>query len=235
MDILITGGSGGIGLAMVKTLLKEMPDTKVHATWRSQEPVFQHHNLTWHSLDLTSEPQIQSLSNRLPKLDWLINAAGVLHNQHHQPEKTIQRVEPDFFLENLKINTLPTLLLARYFQSALKQSESSRFAVISARVGSISDNYLGGWISYRCAKAALNMALKTLSIEWKRTVPNCTVLALHPGTTDTRLSKPFQRNVSPEKLFTPEKTASLLLTIINESSSDYSGKFLAYDGIELPW
>ena len=235
MDILITGGNGGIGLAMVKTVLKAMPDTRIHATWRSQEPVFQHDNLTWHSLDLTSESQIQDLSNRIPKLDWLINAAGVLHNQHLQPEKTIQRVEPDFFLESLKINTLPTLLLARYFQSALKRSESSRFAVISARVGSISDNCLGGWISYRCAKAALNMALKTLSIEWKRKVPKCTVLSLHPGTTDTRLSKPFQRNVPPEKLFTPEKSASQLLSVIRKSSPDSTGKFLAYDGTELPW
>ena len=235
MNILITAGSGGIGLAMVKTILQAMPDATVHATWRSQEPAFQHDNLNWHALDLTSETQIQSLSNQLPKLDWLINAAGMLHTPDHQPEKTIQSIEPEFFLESLKINTLPSLLLARYFQSALKQSESSRFAVISGRVGSITDNQLGGWISYRSSKAALNMALKTLSIEWKRKVPKCTILSLHPGTTDTCLSKPFQRNVPPEKLFTPEKAASQLLNVILKSTPDCTGKFLAYDGTELPW
>ncbi|UYM18741.1 SDR family oxidoreductase [Endozoicomonas euniceicola] len=235
MNILITGGSGGIGLAMVKSILKAMPDATVHATWRSQKPEFQHDNLNWHTLDLTSETQIQSLSNQLPKLDWLINAAGMLHNHNHQPEKTIQSIEPEFFLESLKINTLPSLLLARYFQSALKQSESSCFAVISGRVGSITDNQLGGWISYRSSKAALNMALKTLSIEWKRKVPKCTILSLHPGTTDTGLSKPFQRNVPPEKLFTPEKAASQLLNVILKSTPDCTGKFLAYDGAELPW
>ncbi|AMO58587.1 C factor cell-cell signaling protein [Endozoicomonas montiporae] len=235
MDILITGGNGGIGLAMVQAILNTMPDATVHATWRSKEPEFQHNNLVWHSLDLTDESQIENLSKRLSKLDWLINAAGLLHNQTHMPEKTIQSIESDFFLESLKANTLPSLLLARYFQPALKQSEDSRFAVISARVGSISDNYLGGWISYRCAKAALNMALKTISIEWKRTVPKCTVLALHPGTTNTPLSKPFQRNVSPEKLFSPEKSVQQLLNVIKTSSSDSTGQFLAYDGTELPW
>lgn len=235
MDVLIAGGNGGIGLALAKVILANKADTRVHATYRSQRPELQHSNLFWHSLDLTSEAQITRLSETLPKLDWLINAAGMLYNQNHQPEKTIQSLEPDFFLENIRTNTLPTLLLAKHFQSALKHSDNSCFATLSARVGSIADNSLGGWISYRSSKAALNMAIKTLSIEWKRTLPKCCVLALHPGTTDTRLSKPFQRNVPPERLFNPDKTASQLIRVLNGLTPASTGAFLAYDGTRLPW
>ena len=235
MDVLIAGGNGGIGLALVKAILADKPDARVHATYRSHRPELQHPNLLWHPLNLTSEMQIAKLSETLPRLDWLINAAGLLHSQSHQPEKTVQSLEPGFFMENIQTNTLPTLLLAKHFQSALKHSDNSCFATISARVGSIGDNYLGGWISYRSSKAALNMALKTLSIEWKRTLPKCCVLALHPGTTDTHLSEPFQRNIPPERLFNPDKTASQLLCVLNDQSSARTGTFLSYDGTPLPW
>ena len=235
MDILITGGNGGIGLALVKAIIEQKPEARVHATYRLHQPDFKHQNLVWHALDLTSEQQIISLSEKLTTLDWLINAAGFLHTKNHQPEKTIQRFEADFFLENMLTNTLPSLLLAKHFQSLLKHSQDSRFATISARVGSIADNYLGGWVSYRSSKAALNMALKTLSIEWKRKLPKCSVAALHPGTTDTALAEPFKRNVPQHKLFSPEKTADLLLKVIDGLTPGQSGQFLAYDGTELPW
>jgi len=109
------------------------------------------------------------------------------------------------------------------------------FATVSARVGSIEDNRLGGWFSYRASKAALNMCLKTLAIEWRRTLPNVAVAALHPGTTDTALSRPFQHNVPREQLFTPRQTANYLLNVLDGLEPAQSTQFLAFDGEWLPW
>jgi len=108
-------------------------------------------------------------------------------------------------------------------------------AVVSAKVGSIEDNRLGGWYSYRCSKAALNMAIKNISIEWRRRSPNVCVTSLHPGTTDTRLSAPFQRNVPDGKLFSCDHTAQCLVDVVSRLQLSDSGKFLAYNGEELPW
>ena len=130
---------------------------------------------------------------------------------------------------------MSSLLLAKYAGPKLKRSERGIFAALSAKVGSIEDNRLGGWYSYRASKAAANMVLKNLSIEWQRTAPNIRVLALHPGTTDTNLSRPFQSRVKPEKLFSPEKVAELLLKQLDQSHANPSGRFIAYDGEELPW
>ena len=135
----------------------------------------------------------------------------------------------------MAINCLPTLLLAKYARNILKDSESGVFATVSARVGSISDNSLGGWYSYRASKAALNMTLKCLSIEWARNAKNVRVAAMHPGTTDSRLSKPFQVNVPQSKLFSPSKTAGLLVQQITQLHDYPSGRFIAYDGEEIPW
>lgn len=140
-----------------------------------------------------------------------------------------------FYSKASKINTLPTLLLARYFAKALKKSAAPVLATISARVGSIEDNRLGGWYSYRISKAALNMALKTLSIEWKHSHPKGCVLALHPGTNDTDLSKPFQTHVAPEILFEPSYTASMFVKLLSQSEPSQSGSFQAWDGTRIPW
>lgn len=123
------------------------------------------------------------------------------------------------------VNTLPSLLLAKYFTPKLKRSTAPKFATISAKVGSISDNQLGGWYSYRASKAALNMFLKTMSIEWQRMVKHGTVLSLHPGTTDTALSAPFQTNVPEGKLFTPERVAKDLLGLIEKHPRKIAGRF----------
>ncbi|EKO3738305.1 SDR family NAD(P)-dependent oxidoreductase, partial [Vibrio metschnikovii] len=130
---------------------------------------------------------------------------------------------------------LPTLLLAKYFSPLMKTSDAAKFVTISAKVGSISDNRLGGWYSYRASKAALNMLLKTLSIEWQRTIKRGVVLALHPGTTDTPLSKPFQANVPADKLLTPEQAAQYLVELIIQATLQQTGQFLAYNGERLPW
>ncbi|HCG8621651.1 TPA: SDR family oxidoreductase [Vibrio parahaemolyticus] len=235
MNILIVGGNGGIGLAMVKEALVRFPQAQIHATYRRTKSDYEHSALIWHQVDVTDETQVKNLSHAVNSIDWVINCVGMLHTPDKGPEKSLSMVEPDFFLQNIAVNTLPSMLLAKYFTPLLKRSGAPKFAVVSAKVGSISDNRLGGWYSYRASKAALNMFLKTMSIEWQRTLKNGVVLALHPGTTDTALSEPFQANVPEGKLFTPERVASDLMGLIEKAAPQDSGAFLTYDGERLPW
>lgn len=235
MDILVVGANGGIGLAIVKQLLLTLPEANIHATYHRQCPDFTSQRVTWSQLDVTEESDVALFSQRFSTLDWLINAVGMLHAQDQGPEKNLQALNSDFFMQNITINTLPTLLLAKYFSPLMKASDAAKFVTISAKVGSISDNRLGGWYSYRASKAALNMLLKTLSIEWQRTIKRGVVLALHPGTTDTPLSKPFQANVPADKLLTPEQAAQHLVELIIQANLQQTGQFLAYNGERLPW
>ena len=235
MQILVVGGNGGIGFSLIKTILARFPEAQVTGTYRRHQPNYYHPRFHWERLDITLESEITALAAQFDRLDWLINAAGILHNAEHQPEKTIATFDECWFLQTLKINTMSSLLLARHFQGALKKSGAGIFAAISARVGSIEDNQLGGWYSYRMSKAALNMALKTLSIEWRRKVPGCCVALLHPGTTESALSEPFQKNVPEGKLFSADKSAGLMLGVLEKLSPDQTGRFWAYDGSEIPW
>ncbi|MGL5047084.1 MAG: SDR family oxidoreductase [Shewanella sp.] len=235
MNILILGGSGGIGQALVTHIQTNYPNAMIHATYRHHPPKHAQDSVQWHPLDVTCEPEIKKLSETLTQLDWIINCVGILHRQDKGPEKNLQSVDVGFFQHNIALNTLPSIMLAKYFATALTQSHSARFVVISAKVGSITDNRLGGWYSYRASKAALNMLLKTLSIEWQRTMKHCVVLSLHPGTTDTPLSQPFQQAVPKDKLLTPHYVASCLLPIIANATPTQTGRFFAYDGTEIPW
>ena len=235
MKALIVGGCGGIGIAIIKQLLILKPHVQIHATFFRHQPHYQHPQLHWHHVNISLETDIAKLSTQLTSLDLLINTVGILHTLEHQPEKSIQHFNADFFHTNIQVNTLPTLLLAKHFMAPLKASSRSYFVTVSAKVGSIEDNQLGGWISYRTSKAALNMALKTISIEWKNKLPQCCVLAFHPGTTASSLSKPFQRNVALHKLFTPEYTAQCLLNLLATLTPQDTGKFLSYDGNTIPW
>ena len=178
---------------------------------------------------------IQTWAKTFDRVDWLINCVGFLHGEKGGPEKGIRFFDPDFFFENIQVNTLPTMLLARDFSRALKQSPAAILATVSARVGSIADNRLGGWYSYRVSKAALNMALKTLSIEWKHSHPRGCVVALHPGTNDTALSKPFQANVAPQDLRDPAATAASFVELLSGLDREQSGSFFAWDGESIAW
>ena len=191
--------------------------------------------LHWTQLDATDDGAVAEWFESVGQLDWLINCVGMLHDDTHGPEKAITQFEVQHFNNSMAVNCLPTLLLAKHALPALKGADEGVFATISARVGSITDNRLGGWYSYRSSKAALNMVLKTLAIEWARSSKRLRVAALHPGTTDTALSEPFQDNVPEGKLFAPTKTASLLLEQIDRLHERESGCFLAYDGEVIPW
>jgi NAD(P)-dependent dehydrogenase (short-subunit alcohol dehydrogenase family) len=235
VNIVIAGGSGGLGGAFVEALARRSGVKKIVATCNRHSPAQDHPKVSWHRLDLTDETAIEEWAAKLHEIDWLINAAGILHTRSGGPEKSILHTDPAFFLENMGINALPALLLAKHLHGKFRHGRPGVFATVSARVGSIEDNRLGGWISYRASKAALNMSLKTLAIEWRRTLPNVAVVALHPGTADTALSKPFQRNVPQGQLFTPEYSVSCMLSVLETLKPAESGQFLAFDGERLPW
>jgi NAD(P)-dependent dehydrogenase (short-subunit alcohol dehydrogenase family) len=177
------------------------------------------------------------VASRTDRLHLVVNAAGLLHGGPHDmaPEKRLADVRLEALTTGFAVNAFGPLLLARHFESLLAHRERAVFASISARVGSIGDNRLGGWYAYRGAKAAQNMFTRSLSIEWARTRRNVVCVALHPGTTDTGLSRPFQANVPAGKLFTPERAARQLLEVIDRLTPADTGRFLAWDGSGIPW
>ena len=238
MKIVILGASGGIGNAFVQAYANQA-DTANHeivATYHHHRPELTHPNVSLYQADITDEPQVQQLAAQLDEVDMLINAVGMLHTADFGPEKSTRDLNSAQFIESMRINSLPTLLLAKHFAKRFRHRRPAIFATVSARVGSIEENYLGGWYSYRASKAALNQSLKTLSIEWRRNLKNVCVAALHPGTTDTSLSKPFQANVPAAQLFAPQQSVEYMIkNVIEQLTPAQSGRFWSFDGTHLPW
>lgn len=160
---------------------------------------------------------------------------GVLHNDHIKPEKRIEDIDAGQMAELLHINSILPALWLQALLPVIKSSPRCVLTVFSARVGSISDNQKGGWYSYRASKAALNMIIKTAAIEYARRAPGIKLLAFHPGTVDTWLSRPFQKNVAAEKLFTPEFVAQQLLTICAALPVDAEASYLDWAGEPITW
>ena len=152
-----------------------------------------------------------------------------------QPEKSLRHIQSKNLVTYFQVNTIGAVLWAKYLLPLLRKSERAVFAAVSAKVGSIGDNGLGGWYGYRASKSALNMLLKNVAIEWRRVAPKVIVTLLHPGTTDTDLSKPFQKNVPEGKLFPPEKTVNLLRAVIAKLTPEDTGEFFSWNGDRLPW
>jgi len=145
VNVLIVGASGGIGAAMVSELLKRSDINQVIATFYRNQPLISDDRLQWYSVDITKEKQIEALAAQIDRLDWIINCVGLLHTGSYRPEKTARVVDPEFFMENIRVNTLPSLLLAKHFERQLRSQLTTVFATISAKVGSINDNRLGDW------------------------------------------------------------------------------------------
>jgi NAD(P)-dependent dehydrogenase (short-subunit alcohol dehydrogenase family) len=181
-----------------------------------------------------SEPEIAScLATLSSQFDRVYCCLGLLHSEDSKPEKNLSQWRLDAGMELMLANAFAPMTYLVHLQKLL--APACKLAVLSARVGSISDNRLGGWYSYRMAKAALNMAIKTASIELKRTKPKLSLIAFHPGTADTKLSKPFQRNVPEHKLFTPAFSAECLVNLLEKITEQDSGKFYAWDEQPIPW
>ena len=174
-----------------------------------------------------------SLLNKPLRL--VINTSGFLHSNNIQPEKKLSQVCRSNILKNFNINSIAPILIAKSVEKYIRPELPFSFCSLSARIGSISDNNLGGWYSYRASKAAQNQLLKTLSIEWSRKFPLSIVTILHPGTCDTKLSKPFLSSIPKHKILTPVKASELLVNIISEQEPCDSGKFIAWDTSVIPW
>ena len=230
--LLITGST--IGTALAHCFAQDDRVEKVTLTWHSRRPETTSAKISTTQMDLTDDEAVHHTLSNLETLDGVINAVGFLHGSGVQPEKSISRTNPSSLLKNMEINTLPTLLLAKHSRHLLKASQAGSFSSISAKVGSIEDNRLGGWYSYRASKAALNMVLKTLAIEWGFALPKCTVAALHPGTVVSPLSSPFTAN-SNKHLFSPDESASHLKSVLDNLTPQHSGRFWSWDGTEIPW
>lgn len=231
-DLLIVG-SGGIGQAFAEQSTIRNPETRVLQTKRVASGDLKI------LLDLADTQTYQPCIEQLKTLDFnpfrIIFSQGLLHNEIQRPEKSLREMDLDWMTQVMQVNALgPMAFLAQLMRLIPRQSEL-QIAFLSARVGSISDNQLGGWYGYRASKAALNMLIKTLSIELSRTHPKVQLLALHPGTTDTELSKPFQARVPEGKLFTSTFAASALLDVMESARGGSSGQFLAWDGSAIPW
>ncbi|WP_111643162.1 SDR family NAD(P)-dependent oxidoreductase [Marinimicrobium alkaliphilum] len=162
-------------------------------------------------------------------------AVGHLHSDTQMPEKKLADLERETLSHYFEINAVIPAMVLKYFVPCLDRAASARVVFLSAKVAGISDNRLGGWYGYRASKAALNMLIKTASIELARSHRKACLIALHPGTTATPLSAPFSKSLPPEKLFSAELTAERLCGVIEELSAEDNGRFVHWDGTDLPW
>ncbi|WP_298016520.1 SDR family NAD(P)-dependent oxidoreductase [uncultured Parasphingopyxis sp.] len=223
---IVIGASGGIGGAVADTLDDE--DQFDHVIRLSRSGSGEAH------IDIEDEASIAAAAARIdgePSLVFV--ATGLLHDGERQPEKSIAELDPRWLARNFAVNTIGPALVAKHFLPLMPRSERCVFAALSARVGSISDDRIGGWYGYRASKAALNMMIRNLAIEQKRKNDRSIIVALHPGTVDTPLSEPFQRNVPAKQLFDRERAALQLLDVIDGLKPADSGRIFAWDGEEI--
>jgi NAD(P)-dependent dehydrogenase (short-subunit alcohol dehydrogenase family) len=236
-NIAVIGASGGIGRAFVESLAGDCRAGTVHALSRS--PQRSAGNVHYQFIDITEEGSIRAAAEAASRdgpLDLVIVASGILHRDSElQPEKSIRELHPQALYEVFGINAIGPAMVAKHCLPLLRIGHKTVFAAMSARVGSISDNRLGGWASYRASKAALNRLLKTLAIEHGRRWPDSVVVALHPGTVDTALSKPFSSRVPAERLFAPSQAARYLLAVIDNLTPAATGGFFAWDGTAIDY
>jgi short-subunit dehydrogenase len=224
-NAIVFGSSGGIGNSIYNQL-KNSNNYNVFGFSRKSSP----------KLDFANEKYLKSLStkfiNKNIQIKLLINTIGFLHDGRHTPEKKSQDISLEYMKKSFEINTIPTALLIKYFAPLMAKDCVSIFATISARVGSISDNYLGGWYSYRASKAALNQIIKSASIEYKRKNNNLIIISIHPGTVLTNLSEPFLKNKTFQ---TPETAAKKIISVIDQLTIKESGLLIDYNKKIIPF
>lgn len=224
---VVIGATGGIGHALADRL--EAEGSEVVRLGRSA-------GRAEDRIDLLDETSIAVAAERVAAgapPDCVIVATGMLQGVEGLPEKSWRALSHEGLAQSFAINAVGPALVAKHFLPLLPREGRCVFAALSARVGSISDNGLGGWYSYRASKAALNMLVRTLAIELARKRPGAICVALHPGTVDTRLSEPFQANVPDRQLFTPERSAAHLLDVLGTLRPEQSGRIFAWDGSEI--
>lgn len=252
---MVNGASRGLGLALTEKLLTKHPDSPVVATCRNPDSAegltalkerFPS-QLTVLRLDVTMEDTMQEvakeISSKYGRLDMLVSTSGVLHiPDEMEPEPKLVNLEPKNLMRAYRINAVGPILVAKHMMPLLKTGlgegtgrEGAVVANITCKMASLRDNLLGGWYSYRASKASLNQFTKTLSVECQRRKDPVICVVIHPGVVDTELSKPYQRDIPPEKLFTPETSAEKLMELLDSLKPDDTGKFFSYTKQEIPW
>ncbi|CAM9166262.1 unnamed protein product, partial [Ectocarpus fasciculatus] len=260
---VVSAASRGIGLEFTRQLLAR-PDTRVFAVTRSNSPSkglaplleqYGSRLTIVPNVDLTDPSSIAAGVDMIsgackgssgPPIDLLINCAGILGDNSESmpgPEKSIFKVDPQWLERTMRVNFMSHVLMTQGIAPLMKRTVKknttadsisiAKIINISARVGSIEDNALGGWLSYRCSKAALNQFTKTAALELKRS--HCAVISLHPGTTNTDLSTPFQKNLPVGQLMSPEDACSKMMAVIDGIRLDDTGGFFAYNGKPIAW
>ena len=244
-NIFILGAGHGIGLGLVRTALEENKEVHVYATYRNKaaaeeliQLAEQVSRLSIYQVDPTQESELRELSKNLMFSDKLfhlmINCVGVLNDSQVFPEKSLKDISMDNLLHSFKVNTVVAALFAKTFEKLFSFSNQTMLINISAKVGSIEDNGMGGWYGYRSSKAALNMITKNVAIEFSRKKKNCIVLAIHPGTTHTSLSEDYIKNTK-YKIHTPLETARNILGVAKGKTVEDSGEFYSWNGEKIPW
>ena len=232
---MIVGASGGIGRALVCELASSATHAPIFGLSRS-EPSFPQ-GVRFHPIDLGDEATIAAAAGEVGKagsVGMVVVATGILHQDGVSPEKTLKALDPAAMATVFSVNAIGPALVAKHFVPLLAREGRSVFAALSARVGSIGDNRLGGWYAYRASKAALNQILRTLSIEVARSRPEAIVVGLHPGTVATGLSRPFRPDPDADGVFRPEQSAIHLLRVLNSLRATDSGGVFAWNGSQIP-
>ncbi|MDE2356159.1 MAG: SDR family NAD(P)-dependent oxidoreductase [Alphaproteobacteria bacterium] len=240
---VVVGASGGLGRALLARMEADSRFEAVAALsrrpprdWDTKGPGSARR--LWLSVDLTREDSLAQAAQALGERGEVVRAvvaAGLLHAPDLAPERTYRSLSPDAFARLFAINAAGPALAAKHLLPLTPRERPSLFAALSARVGSLADNRLGGWYAYRASKAALNMIVRTLAIEHARTRPHGVCVALHPGTVHTPLSAPFQKGVAAERLFSPDAAAEALERVMDGLTPSDTGRVFAWDGQPIPW
>jgi NAD(P)-dependent dehydrogenase (short-subunit alcohol dehydrogenase family) len=231
MRAAVFGASGGIGGALAQTLRDDPRVAEVLCYSRSGSAP---RGMSVSALDIRDEGAVEGAAARAGPLDLVIVATGLLHDGARlRPEKDMRALSAASLAESFAVNAIGPAIVGKHFLPSLRRDRKSVFAALSARVGSIGDNAVGGWYGYRASKAALNMILKNFAIETARRNGAPVILGLQPGTVDTDLSRPFQG--AAKRLFTPRESAEALLSVIDSATPDWSGALVDWSGEKLPW
>jgi NAD(P)-dependent dehydrogenase (short-subunit alcohol dehydrogenase family) len=236
---VLVAGSGGIASALIERLLHDYPVQRLFCLQRAPRPVSTDPRVVCLPVDAETPDMLaaaaHSISLYCDELHLVINTVGLLHAEQLGPEKRLKEVRGDHLDRLMSINAFFVAHLAQAVAPLLKHTQPAMLASLSARVGSITDNQLGGWYGYRASKAAHNMLLRTLACEWRISHKNTCILALHPGTVKTRLSDPFVSPSYKNRVLLPHESAAALLEVMGSATARDSASFLDWQGKTIPW